>query len=201
MKRKNNNKAYMTPNEVADLLMVSPATVRQWTVKGDLKSLTTPGGHRRFLYKDIAEFAKQRQMKLPPYAESAQEMRVLIVDNDEQLVRYLVSLLTSYDEKISIESAKDGFDAGQKVIQFKPTTILLDLMMPGLSGFEVCKHLRSNPRTKHSKIIAMTGYYTKDNIDSILQAGADACLPKPIDSKLLLATMGLEISAQSQVGA
>jgi len=171
--------------------MVSPATVRQWTVKGDLKSLTTPGGHRRFLYQDIEQFAKDRNMTLPPMADSSANKRILIVDNDQQLVRFLVNLLETASGKIEIITAHDGFDAGQKVMQFKPQVVLLDLMMPGLSGFEVCRHLRDNPITQHCKIIAMTGYYTTENVDSILKAGADACLPKPIDSETLLNTIEL----------
>ncbi len=189
--KKHNNKTYLTPNEVADLLMVSPATVRQWTVKGDLRSLTTPGGHRRFLYRDIEQFAKNRNMTLPPLVDTTAEIRILIVDNDQQLVRFLATLLETRSEKVKIITAHDGFDAGQKVMQFKPQIVLLDLMMPGLSGFEVCRHLRDNPLTQHCKIIAMTGYYTPENVESILKAGANACLSKPIDSDSLLSTIGI----------
>ncbi|HED18958.1 MAG TPA: helix-turn-helix domain-containing protein, partial [Gammaproteobacteria bacterium] len=46
-------KSYLTPNDVATLLMVSPVTVRQWAQKGGLSALTTPGGHRRFLRHDV----------------------------------------------------------------------------------------------------------------------------------------------------
>ena len=53
------NKAYLTPNEVAELLMVSPITVRSWAQKGLLVAKVTPGGHRRFLKSDVERFVRE----------------------------------------------------------------------------------------------------------------------------------------------
>ena len=112
--------------------------------------------------------------------------------NPHLLVRYLTDLLESLSTRIKIITARNGFDAGQKVMQFNPQIVLLDLMMPGLSGFEVCRYLRENPLTAKCKIIAMTGYYTRKNIDGILEAGADTCIAKPIERDKLLAALQLE---------
>ena len=57
-------KQYLIPTEVANLLMVSAVAVRKWAQSGELKALTTPGGHRRFLMRDVQEFAKKRGINL-----------------------------------------------------------------------------------------------------------------------------------------
>ncbi len=59
-------KPYLTPNEVAELLMVSPTTVRYWASKGRLKSAKTPGGHRRFMPADVDAFVRESDGTMPP---------------------------------------------------------------------------------------------------------------------------------------
>lgn len=188
MKRNSHDRAYMTPNEVAELLMVSPVTVRQWAQKGWVRAITTAGGHRRFLRQDIEQFARDRGMELisdgPP--------RVLVVDDNRSFARYLADLLANQSTSIDTETAHDGFDAGRKVLQFSPDIVLLDLKMPGMDGFSVCQQLKDDEITRHIRIIAMTGYYTPDNEARILTAGAEACLAKPFDKRVLLRVLGFE---------
>ena len=82
---------------------------------------------------------------------------------------------------IKVEVARDAFDAGRLVATFRPQLIFLDLMMPGVDGFEVCMRLKKDPATANSEILAITGYYTEANMERILSAGAAACLRKPLD--------------------
>jgi len=70
--------------------------------------------------------------------------------------------------------------------------LVLDLMMPGMDGYEVCRRLRARPTLNHIRIVAVTCLSSPENVDRILAAGADACLEKPIDSERLLAVLGLE---------
>jgi excisionase family DNA binding protein len=191
MKTSNKTKWYLTPNEVAEMLMVSPVTVRQWAKKGELKALNTPGGHRRFMRRDIERFARDRGLALQP--AEGDRTRVLIVDDDEQIRGYLVELLAECSGDVTVETARDGFEAGQKVNTFQPHVLLLDLMMPGLNGFEVCRFLKEQPATKAIRIVAMTGYATKENVDLILSAGAERCVAKPLDPDALLEALGLEL--------
>jgi len=183
------SKSYLTPNQVAELLMVSPTAVRQWAEKGELNALTTPGGHRRFLPSEVERFARKRGMTLNQGNEGT--LRVLIVDDDEQYSRYLVKLLEGFPEQVVIDTANDGFVAGLKIREFKPHIILLDLMMPGLNGFDVCCLLKAGPNTKAIRVIAMTGYPSLENVEKILAAGAEACLSKPVDAQVLLEHLGL----------
>lgn len=178
----------MTSNEVAKMLMVSPVTVRQWTQKGELKAESTPGGHRRFLHHDVERFARERGLTLLLLDDDT--LRILIVDDDKQLTRYLVEFLSEHLNVVT-EVAQNGFEAGQKVQKFKPDVVLLDLMMPGMSGIEVCRQLKSEPATKAIRVIAMTGVDSDENINGVLSAGAEACLKKPLDIHDLRETVGL----------
>jgi excisionase family DNA binding protein len=177
----NDNNPYLTPSEAAKLLMVSPITVRAWAQKGLLPSETTYGGHRRFLRESVEQFAKQ--CKTVPQRN---DLRVLIVDDDKQVVEFLVEWLTGLDEPFIVSTAADGFEAGSKVYTFEPDIILLDLMMPKLDGFAVCRQVKADPDTRDIRMIVMTGYPSPENEQRILEAGAEICIPKPLDTKFLL---------------
>lgn len=181
---------YLTPRQVADCLKISPVTVRHWALDGKLKFVTTPGGHRRFAYTFIEQFAQERGIRLS--WDNAGTLRVLIVDDNRDLVGYLVELLGNAELNIMVEIAHDGFSAGEQIHLFKPDILLLDLMMPGVDGFETCRRLKQNIATRHIRVIAMTGYPIAENVERILQAGAEQCLAKPIRASTLLQIMGID---------
>jgi len=190
MKKSMTQKTHLTPNEVAQLLMVNPVTVRQWASRGLLRSMATPGGHRRFLLSDVEEFARSRGTA-PLANVSGRPERVLIVDDDTQVSRLVAELIRTRAPDVSFEIANDGFEAGAKVEAFRPHALVLDLMMPGMDGFEVCKRLRARPTLNHIRIVAVTGTHTIENVSRILQAGANVCLAKPFDPEELLAALCL----------
>lgn len=183
------DKHYLTPSQVSEILIASPASVRSWAVKGLLNSITTVGGHRRFLDSDVAAFAKERGIALTKAPSGL--MRLLIVDDDVQLGEYLVELLGELADVEAIKAVADGFEAGQQVQTFKPTVMLLDLMMPGMDGFEVCSRLKQNSDTQDIRVIGMTGYMNDENTNKIKTAGAELCLSKPLDKKTLFLALGL----------
>ncbi|MFZ2406268.1 MAG: response regulator [Methylobacter sp.] len=184
----NDNKSYLTPSEAAKLLMVSPITVRAWAQKGLLPSETTPGGHRRFLRESVEQFAKQ--CKTTPQRN---DLRVLVVDDDKQVAGFLVEWLTGLDEPFIVDTAADGFEVGSKVHTFEPDIILLDLMMPKLDGFAVCRQIKADPDTSDIRVIAMTGHPSSENQQRILEAGAEICIPKPLDTKFLLGLLKADL--------
>ncbi len=189
MKDAKRERVYLTPVEVADLLMVSTASVRLWASNGVLPAQTTAGGHRRFLMRDIKTFANERGIAIEEPTNS--DNKVLIVDDDNQLVRYLSELLDGLPGIEAVETAVDGFDAGQKVERFKPDVVLLDIMMPGVNGFEVCTRLKANNETQDIRVIAMSGYTSQDNIDRMLTSGAEVCLAKPLDKTAVFEALGI----------
>ena len=172
-------KKYLTPKEVAELLMVSPITLRQWAQKGMLSFKVTPGGHRRYVAKDVETF--KEKFGFDEHADVEGTPRILIVDDDSTVRDLLGTTIREDLENATIDTASDGFEAGTKVQSFKPDIILLDLMMPGLNGIEVCKKLKSDEGTKRIRVIAMTGYPSEANVNDIINAGAECCLAKPFD--------------------
>ena len=198
LKFNNQQYEYLTPRQVADCLKISPVTVRHWAVSGKLKFVTTPGGHRRFSYADIEQFAQERGIRLS--WDDAGTLRVLIVDDNVELSGYLVEVLKGAELDLMVEVAHDGYAAGEQVHLFKPDIVLLDLMMPGMNGFDTCRRIKQNVATRHIRVIAMTGFPTEENIERIMNAGAEQCLAKPIRAFTLLQTMGIDAEPPAAEG-
>ena len=181
---------YLTPNQVAEMLMVSPITVRQWSQKGELESMQTPGGHRRYLYSHIQNFARDRNIVLQ--VNNLGRPKILIVDDDEHLAEFLVEILSTRYDDIEIQTAVDGFDAGFKVKSFQPSIVLLDLMMPGIDGFDVCKKIKNDPLTRSVRIIIVSGFLSDENISKALSVGAETCIAKPVKPEKLFDILALD---------
>lgn len=169
-------------------------TIRQWAQKGMLEAEYTPGGHRRFLITEIQRFASEYGISL--HGDIPNELRILVVDDDEQITSYMGELLSEianeFGISLQVDAAGGGFEAGGKVFRFRPHIILLDLLMPGMDGFEVCRSLKDDPSTRTIRVIAMTGFGTDENIERIMHAGAEACLAKPIDRDVLIEALGID---------
>lgn len=187
MENTNPEKPWMTPKEVAERMRVSPITVRSWSQRGILAADITPGGHRRYS-RDVVE---QFERTWNPASNNG-PMRILIVDDDAPLVGFLTELLGGYGDKTLVESALDGYEAGQKILSFRPDVVLLDQMIPGLKGVEVCRRIKATPGNAPIRVIAMSGHMTPELEQALRGAGADHCFAKPLDNALLLQTIGLE---------
>jgi two-component system alkaline phosphatase synthesis response regulator PhoP len=110
--------------------------------------------------------------------------KILIADDNPQNVELLEAYLTEIE--CQIETAVDGEDALGKVEAFKPDLLLLDVMMPKLSGFEVCKILRSKPETRELLVLMVTALNETSDYDRGVQAGTDDFLSKPVNKVELL---------------
>ncbi len=121
-------------------------------------------------------------MALPPLQRKA---TVLIVEDNQESIDLLVYFLRPAGYEIL--TASDGYQAIEMVENHAPDIILLDIMLPGLDGYEVCERLKKNERTFHIPIIMITALKElKDKIRA-LEAGADDFISKPFDSVELLA--------------
>ena len=187
MDNSSESKKYLTPAEVAKRMMVSPITVRGWSQKGLLESEVTPGGHRRYRVEVVERFAKTWNP-----AGNDGPIRILIVDDDQTLVGFLCELLSDPDIDTVLEVASNGFEAGQKVLAFRPDVILLDLMMPGIKGVDVCRQIKEMPGNGHIRVLAMSGYLTAQREQELLSAGAEKCFTKPLDTDILLQVIGIK---------
>ena len=187
------DKKYLTPNEVAKLLMISPITVRSWAQKGDLNALTTPGGHRRFLPGEIERFARQKNLTfLPDDSNGDTGQRILIVDDEPFVAELIDDILAMLITNITSKVVYDGFAAGMEMMVFKPHIVILDLLMPGIDGVEVCRNIKNDPKLKTTKVIGITSDHNNINIGRIMAAGAETCLTKPIKRNALKLALGIE---------
>lgn len=176
---------FFTPAELAKRLRVSPITLRKWANMGLLQCHTTLGGHRRYPLSEVERLLQRHsQPGNPP-------LQIMIVDDDPFVSAILQDFLSGLVTPIAVEVANDGFAAGRKLASFMPDIVLLDLMMPGMNGFEVCRQIKNDPATAQIRVIAMTGYPTEENVRQIVSAGAEACLTKPVDHGELLAVLNL----------
>jgi chemotaxis signal transduction protein/CheY-like chemotaxis protein len=106
--------------------------------------------------------------------------------------------LTTARPDLRLLLAQDGFRAGELVARERPETVLLDIYLPGVDGFEVCRRVKSSPETKDTLVIAMSANNTPDVRDTVLQAGAAAFLPKPVDFARLLALLAQRVPLDTQ---
>ncbi|HUG68175.1 MAG TPA: response regulator [Pirellulaceae bacterium] len=105
--------------------------------------------------------------------------RILIADDNEPNRELLDAYLAGID--CETEMAVDGQDTLDKVSTFKPDLILLDIMMPKLSGFEVCKKIKENPASKKIMILMVTALNELGDIERAVAAGTDDFLSKPVN--------------------
>jgi excisionase family DNA binding protein len=167
-------------HDVAKICCVTPTTVIRWIEDGLIPAFKTVGGHRRVRREDLERVCRERAIpfNVPTGAEVG---RILVVDDEPVVLDLVRDVVKELNHKFDVEVAKDAFDAGRLVVAFRPQLIFLDLMMPGVDGFEVCHRLKKDPATTNTEVIAITGYYTEANTERILAAGASACLRKPLD--------------------
>ena len=111
--------------------------------------------------------------------------KILIVDDEPNIVISLEFLVKK--EGFTVAVAADGEEALAKVAEFSPDLILLDVMMPKKSGFEVCEALRADPARSGLKIIMLTAKGRDTEMAKGLALGADAYMTKPFSTKDLIA--------------
>ncbi len=112
------------------------------------------------------------------------ENRILIADDNQTNVELLETFLLDLD--CQIEYASDGAETMEKVASFQPDLILLDVMMPKLNGFEVCKKVKSSPETSQIMILMVTALNELGDIERAVEAGCDDFLSKPVNKVELL---------------
>src|SRR5438552_16616357 len=109
---------------------------------------------------------------------------VLIVDDNAQNVELLQAFLESLPAKIV--TAVDGVDALEKVEQYNPDLILLDIMMPRMSGFQVCRKLKGDSKTRDIQILMVTALNKMGDIEQASECGTDDFVSKPVNKFELL---------------
>jgi len=109
--------------------------------------------------------------------------KVLIIEDDPTVLRLVQAVFER--EGFMVSLATEGSDGVRMALMNPPNIIMLDLMMEGLHGYEVCKMLRANSSLRRTAIIIMSGKSYKADIDKAIQVGADSYIVKPFSNKEL----------------
>ena len=184
---------FLTSAEVAARIGVSSRTVSNWIRDGHLKAYRTPGGHSRVAEDDLQAFLDERGIRPLPTVSSSQEggkvpalerPRVLFIDDDENLLDIIREVLEA--NGFEVQTARHGFLAGYLIAHFRPHAIVLDLMMPGLDGFEVLSLLRKRPEAAAVPVIACTSLRGQEVEARARESGFVSYIRKPLDFRALV---------------
>lgn len=185
------SRAYSS-REVAQLIGADPSSVNRWIDAGKMKAYRTPGGHRRVLDQDLRKFLDHCGMPLPHELEAPRPARrrsVLIVDDDKLFLRCMQRCLKRSDPGLEVETCTSGIEALIRIGAHLPDVVVIDVYMPGVDGVEVCEKLKSNPETRRTDVVAITGRPSQQLEERLQQAGASAVLVKPVTPERLLSVI------------
>ena len=141
-----------------------------------------------FMTVVVLLYFNQSTIKLQFYRRSVSSWKsILCVDDDETIIKIIRPLLMSYG--YSVLTAKTGEMGLEIAKQQKPDLILLDVILPGIKGREVCKILKREESTKNIPVVFLTSKASSDDIKAEMAAGAAAHLSKPINSRVLISTI------------
>jgi len=175
----------LSTTKVARFCHVSHAAVCNWVKLGKLKAYRTPGGQYRIEPHVLVEFMKRHGMPIAEELEARSVPRIVVVDDEPQLVQLAVRALGPGGMGYDVESARDGYTAGRLVHSLRPDLVLLDIRMPGIDGFAVCENIKSDPATRHAKILIVSAYATEENVRKLKALGAEDFLEKPFELSAL----------------
>jgi DNA-binding response OmpR family regulator len=113
--------------------------------------------------------------------------KILIVEDEESLLKLESILLTS--KGYEVHGVGDGQAALDAVIRIKPDLVLLDIMLPEIDGFEVCRRIKSNNDTRHIPVVMLTAKKSREDMARGEQVGADWYITKPFKSAMVIETI------------
>lgn len=159
---------------------VPTKTVINWIDEGSLKAVKTADGHRGIKREELEQFLRKKGLPLPENPAPGVRKKILVVDDDRIIVETIVQSLEEDDHGYEIISAADGFEAGLQIGHFQPDLLILDIMMPDINGYEVCRKIKTDPESKDTKIIVLSAYLDEESFRKMEEYGADACFSKPL---------------------
>lgn len=120
--------------------------------------------------------------------------KILVVDDDSkiQMVIRIMLQKKGYD----VRCASSGIEAFQEIPEYRPDLILLDVMMPGMDGYEVCRKLKSSESTKNLPVIMLTALGMGEDFEKAIENGADWYIVKPFNSRQLLSRVSMLLDGE-----
>ncbi len=173
------NKKVFTTGEAAQVCKVSQQTIIRCFDSGRLNGFRVPGSRfRRIPREELMRFMRSNDIPLEVLGSSLK--RILVVDDDVQIAS-LIKDVFGDDGRFDVRVAHNGYDAGMETERFQPHLILLDYMLPDINGDVVCKRVRERESLAETRVLCISGVIESDEIEGLLDAGADGFLKKPFD--------------------
>ncbi len=179
--------------EAAEYLNVSLTTLYRIERDGKLAPFRTPGGHRRYnlaMLNEYLERSRQRHLSVTSSVERAKNVqggnlpdsavRILVVDDEPHAIEMIIKALREDSDVYEFASVSTYYEVGVQMVVFQPDLIVLGMVRSEADGVEVCKKIKSDPETRHIKVVGIVGSGENGVIQDILRCGADDCLIKPL---------------------
>jgi len=177
-------KQVFTTGEAANLCKISQQTIIRCFDNGRLHGFRVPGSRfRRIPREELIRF--MRSNEIPTEIFEGGRQKILVIGDDAQIIELFVDVLSRGD-RFEVKTAVTGYGAGVLTEQFKPDLMILDYMLPDINGNMVCKTVRQNPALAGMKIIIVSGVVNQEDIDLLLEAGADEFIKKPFSIEQLM---------------
>lgn len=193
----NDNKPVMySALEVAKLCGVVNQTAINWIRNNHLKAFNTPGGQFRVYPEDLVEFMRSRNMVIPSELREAcadgfgVEKSLLIVDDDRGLNTVVAKYMEKHVRSLSVYQAFDGFEAGSIMTEKLPGIVMLDLDLPGIDGFDLCRRINESDRFGKPEIIVITALENEEYESRLREYGVNIFMKKPLDLVKIADTVG-----------
>lgn len=181
------NKGVLTTGQVAKICNVAPRTVSKWFDAGQLRGYRIPGSKdRRIPVEQLVRFMKAHGM--PLHGLETGQTRVLVVEEEQDLLQLLKTALAE-EAGYDVRAASSAFEAGVEAGVFKPHVVLVDVSLPGVSGAQLSRYLRSHPDLQGTKLIAVTADLTQGRTQALRQEGFDGCLRKPFEVRQVVSAI------------
>jgi len=134
---------------------------------------------------------------MTPVQDVTLKQTVLLVDDNAQNLELLEAYLEDLTD-VRVVTATNGLEAMTKVAEETPDLILLDIMMPKMSGFEVCKRIKSDPKTRDIVVVMVTALNEPSDVERAAECGTDDYLTKPIERKAFVGLVRNLLSAKAR---
>lgn len=131
-----------------------------------------------------------------PKSPSSQRT-ILIVDDNAQNLELLCIYMEDLPD-VRVVTATNGIEAMEKIKSELPELILLDIMMPKMSGFEVCKRVKSDPKTRDIIVVMVTALNESSDVERAAECGTDDYISKPIDRPALVQLVKKLLSSRAK---